>query len=401
MPDRRVDQSMERQQVHGADFARQTVPRLAAAIRANTMLHRRDCLWPSHPAVFGTNPMSLAYGATGIALFLKRAEGTLPAGVETWLLEQPVRHDAYPPGLWVGSSGVAYGMFQIGLHDLAFQAMAACFASPLLLAEASLFYGMAGWGSVSLWLYEQTKLDLYAERALAAADSILACADFDDKGTFWRSALDEHIHYGYAYGASGVGLFLLSVGQALDRPDAVRMAVSAIEYDVAHREEDIYGWTWPQHSGSRRLLAYWAEGAAGVGAVAIRFWQRTGEMRFLKWAMNVASAVSFAWTMLPSLTEGMAGVGEFFVDMYVATGDLQYLDRAFDLAGALSWYLLERPVGILVPGRFFNRASFDLATGSAGIGTFLQRLVVHGPNVLVDFGHLAPAARRDVRIEAR
>jgi len=34
---------------------------------------RGDRLWPADPAVFATNPMSVAYGASGTVLFLVRA----------------------------------------------------------------------------------------------------------------------------------------------------------------------------------------------------------------------------------------------------------------------------------------------------------------------------------------
>src|SRR5213079_70260 len=53
---------------------------------------RADRLWPADPFVFSTNPLSVAYGACGPALFLHRTGrlGEMPAGALAWMLDRPL-----------------------------------------------------------------------------------------------------------------------------------------------------------------------------------------------------------------------------------------------------------------------------------------------------------------------
>ncbi|MFF4392342.1 hypothetical protein ACFY0G_37170 [Streptomyces sp. NPDC001552] len=49
-----------------------------------------------------------------------------------------------------------------------------------------------------------------------------------------------------------------------------------------------------------------------------------------------------------------------------------------------TWFRVENEDGIAFPGRWLNRIAHDYATGPAGIGTFLARLVSPGECPFVD-----------------
>src|SRR5437868_1876016 len=87
---------------------RETLFRLAQHVLASMDLKRKDRLWPADPVVFQTNPLNLAHGACGTALFLFDILGELPAEARAWLLNQPVDTASYPPGLYSGIAGVAW-----------------------------------------------------------------------------------------------------------------------------------------------------------------------------------------------------------------------------------------------------------------------------------------------------
>src|SRR4030095_1814353 len=80
---------------------------------------RANRLWPSDYRLFSTNPLSVAYGALGTALFLKTALGELPEEARQWIEQRPISSEAHPPGLFVGLSGIAWALEELGLTDKA------------------------------------------------------------------------------------------------------------------------------------------------------------------------------------------------------------------------------------------------------------------------------------------
>ncbi|HEY0092755.1 MAG TPA: hypothetical protein VGB96_00460, partial [Archangium sp.] len=164
---------------------------------ATTDVGRRDRLWPAHYAVFGTNPLSVAYGASGIAVFLHDVLGELPAGVRAWMLDHEVTAEDYPPGLLVGAAGIAHAFWRVGLHDRAEEVMAACYRSPLLFDDPTLFLGVSGWGLASLDLYHATGRQEYLDRAAQAADHLLRTAKEEAGTLYWHRANEEQVNHGY------------------------------------------------------------------------------------------------------------------------------------------------------------------------------------------------------------
>lgn len=58
--------------------------------------------------MFTTNPLNLAYGALGILLYLHERQVAIP----TYMVDRDLQHHTdiqnYPPGLFVGLSGIAW-----------------------------------------------------------------------------------------------------------------------------------------------------------------------------------------------------------------------------------------------------------------------------------------------------
>jgi hypothetical protein len=357
----------------------------AAYIRATADPSRGDRLWPADARVFTTNPLSLAYGACGIALFLHRTDG-VPDDVVEWLLAQPLSVETYPPGLYVGLAGVAYAFDELDLDDAAESAMRLAYDSPLLFQEANLFLGVAGWGLASLHLHLRKGRPGHLEWARRAGEHLVDTARRDGDRWSWPSEGDEPIHYGFGYGATGIALFLAHL-YAATADERFRVAAEAgLRFDLDHRVESELGWAWPRFEGDSQTRPYWIEGSAGIGSVALRCGALLGDDRYLALAERIARDSMVKFTISPGLFEGLSGIGELMIDMHRATGDPAYLNAAADMAETVLWFQLARPGGVAWPGRWLNRIANDLGTGGAGIGLFLDRLLRPGPRLLLDVG---------------
>lgn len=368
--------------------------RTAEYVLSTTRTDRADRLWPADYTVFLSNPLSLAYGACGTALFLDETLGGLPPDIERWLLNRNPDTDRYPPGLYMGLAGVAYAFARLGHEERAMEVMDRAYCSPLLYADASVFQGVAGWGLASLELYASTGVGRFLDRACEAADHLLRSSEVDGQGRCWRDPADGTVHHGLAYGASGIGLFLLHLYSATGDERYRAGAVEAISFEIAGVR--VIGDTlrWGANADDTMTEPYWLHGTSGVGSALIRFHTILGDDRFRGLAERAADGAFSLFTVEPNQFRGMAGIGEFMLDLFLATGQPQYLRRAHRIAESILCYRIERPEGIAFPGRFLIRITSDFGTGSAGVGMFLNRVAGRGARMLHDRseGLAAPAA---------
>lgn len=361
---------------------------IASWLLASVDYSRSDTLFPAHYRVFGTNPLSVAYGAVGIAFFLKSVHGELPIALSSWLGHHPVSESDYPPGLYVGMAGIAYSLCELGFRDRAIEIMDICYRSPLLNVDPTMYDGAAGWGLASMYFYRQTGDQRYIEKVVQAAEYLLRAASPHGGGLYWRYTMDRRIHYGYGYGSSGIALFLLEAGLLLDRADLVGAAIRGLRFDLECRIETRYGWGWPAHEDDLgRASPYFSFGAAGVGVTAIRFARRFPQDEdYQRIAETIADSVSVDWTFFPSMSIGLSGIADFLLDMSLTIDDEGYGRRISRMLDMLAVYAIPRATGVAFPGPALDRLCSDYATGAAGVGIFLTRLLAPGPKFLVDLG---------------
>jgi hypothetical protein len=161
-------------------------------------------------------------------------------------------------------------------------------------------------------------------------------------------------------------------------------AVAAVEFDLANRLETVNGISWKRFEDDKVNYPYLLHGGAGVGTVLVRFARLLHSRRYRDWAEEVARGVDMKWTIFPGLLHGLSGLGEFAWDMHQLTGDPAYRERAEDHAATVLAWQIRAAAGIAFPGRMLMKACSDWATGAAGIGLFLQRMVEPRPRELVD-----------------
>jgi len=370
-----------------------TLEKMARYILHTADYERADRLWPADFLVFATNPLNVAYGACGPALFLREQLGEIPGDVVTWMQKQPVSVETYPPGLYFGLAGIACTFFEIGLEERAEEVMAMLYQSPLLYQEPSVTLGAAGWGLASLHFFIQTGKQGYLDQAIRAGEYLLQTAQREGETCYWRCNHDQTLHYGFGYGASGIALFLLYLSVATSGAEFRACAIRGLEYDLANKTETEVGLQWKRFDDDSLLYPYWIHGSAGIGSTLIRFHHLLGIEQYKSLARQIAEDTFIKYSFIPSLFEGLAGIGELMLDMFRFTGDEDYRHKAFDIADTILWFKIDRPEGVAYPGGWLTRISNDYATGAAGIGLFFTRLLRSHGRLFIDLNLGAVAVK--------
>ncbi|MCX5449506.1 lanthionine synthetase C family protein [Streptomyces nigrescens] len=366
--------------------ARATLEQTARYVLSTADHERTDRLWPADAMVFATNPMSLAYGACGPALFLQHSSTPyeLPTKTLTWLLNMPLDVDTYPPGLYSGLAGVACTFAELGIPEKALETMKLAYQSPLLFEEANVMVGCAGWGMAGLHLYQLMGDQILLDHSVDAGNHLLNTACYEGDTYNWGPNSDGRIPYGFGYGATGCALFLLQLYSVTGETRFRDAAVRSVNHDLARRLDGPLGWQFQSHDGDTLVKPYWISGAAGIGSTLVRFHRALGDEQFLADARHIAYDSSVKFTVEPGLFQGLAGIAEFMIDLYIHTNEAIYHDTALDIADTIMWFRINRPEGTAWPGRWLRRISDDYATGAAGIGLLLNRLLHPGPRLLLD-----------------
>ncbi len=375
--------------------------RLTAYILANADPQRSDRLYPADFRVFDTNPLSVGYGAAGVIGALHRSGITPPAEHVAWLLRTPVTPQRYPPGLMLGSSGIAWTLLELGAHDDARRTLACGEDHPLRDRAPGLAYGKAGWALANLAFFLALHDERYLAEARRCGDELVREANEDERGLSW--AYDGDVHYGLYHGASGVALLLTYLALATNDERYLGAARDALRFDLAHAQpiENGRGVSWPYRAGFPGvLLPYWSYGSAGIGAALLRLVHLGGADDLAPWLERIFVDTDRAWSVTPGMANGLAGIATFLVDAHAFTGEARYRDAALRALDGILAYRVARGEGIALPGDYSGRIACDYATGSAGVLSLADRIVRgRGADFFLD-DHFTPSPQRGRHVSA-
>jgi serine/threonine protein kinase len=340
---------------------------------------RRDRLFPADPKLFSTNPLSLAYGAAGSAYAIKKITGLVPRSVSDWIVKYPVTPDKYAPGFYLGLSGIAWVLLELGERQHAEDVFRLSFDHTLLSHSRNLFHGSAGWGMTSLRFFLATGDEIYLQKGIRCGDRLLAAGDKQSSST------DTEM-LGLGHGASGIALFLLYL-YLVTREERFLSAgrqMLATELAAGIRTRD-GGLSWKAGRGSPDVLyPYWRYGSAGIGTAVVRYEKVVGDGSYRDALEGIFIDTDRKHALLPGRFMGLAGIGDFLLDAWTFTGDDKYLQSAHRVAQGVMAFSVNRE-GIAFPGDSLSRLSCDYGTGSAGIALFLNRLLGRqGSDFLLD-----------------
>jgi len=336
---------------------------------------RQDRLFPADPKVFATNPLSLAYGAAGVGYALKQITGTHSEQLLNWILRHKITPQTYAPGLYVGISGIAQCLLEMGAVQEGEALFQQTFHHRLLHDAPGIFYGTAGWGMTNLRFFLQTGDQLYLDKATKAGNHLLETCNLAPTGYFWNTPNETPL--GFAHGASGIAVFLLYLYLATRNEAFLEAGRKGLEFDLsfAVTTKD-GGLSWRQATqGQSPLFPYWRFGSAGIGMAVLRFARLLGTEHYRSVLEKIFIDTDRKYVVLPGKFIGLAGIGDFMLDMHQFTGEARYLEAATKAAEGIRQFRVERQQGIAFPGDMLSRLCCDYGTGSAGIGLFLNRLL--------------------------
>lgn len=352
-----------------------SISRITDYILAVANYQRKDRLFPADGTIFRTNPLSIAHGACGVANAIRKMNQEVPKEVIDWILERNKHPGLYPPGLYIGLSGIAWAMLELGLRDESQKVLSSTYDHPLLHEAFDIYYGIAGWGLANLKFFLEFKDEIYLQKAKEAGEYLLKTVAKDARGCYWSS--NDEIPLGYAHGQSGISLFLLYLYLASAENRFLEVGTKAMDFDINNASTNLEGeLSWKRVADKGNITyPYWGAGAAGVGVALVRYQRLLGEKVYEEVLEKIYIEVNRKYAVFPGMFKGLAGLGDFLLDLYQLQNESRYLDGAYRVATGISLFKIERSQGLAFPGDFLRRISCDFGTGSAGVGHFLHRLV--------------------------
>lgn len=336
---------------------------------------RSDRLFPADPKVYLTNPLSVAYGACGVAYALRKLTGDVPQGVMDWILRQRIDTKSYPTGLYLGTAGISWVLWELGLQEQAQRLLRSSESHPGLTNSPDIFYGLAGWGVTQLKFYSNTGDEHYLEQAVRAGEALTRTAKEEADGLYWPEP-DGGIPLGFAHGSSGISLFYLYLYLATRDEQYLELGQRALSFDLANASvnpEGAFTWQLRRSMGST-MLPYLRYGTAGVGLSVVRYYKLLQEPHYRDVLDRMLPDLDRKYAIFPGRSIGLTGIGEFLLDLANVEGyEAQAEEALRRIVSGILLFPVESEKGLGFPGYELFRLSCDYATGSAGITLFLHR----------------------------
>ncbi|MEV7570339.1 class III lanthionine synthetase LanKC [Streptomyces tanashiensis] len=345
---------------------------------------RPDWAFPPSPEAFRTNNVCLAYGTAGVVHALHRAGVAVPEQIRERLRHDTLAlRDALPPGLLVGSAGIARVLAGLGRLDEAVDLLRDADGHPLTTSCATLAGGRAGVGLSWLALHRLTGESGHLERAAAAGESLLRAPDLP-------ATLGEHDARGLLHGRSGLALFLhrLARDTGEDRfLEAGRLLLHQ-ELDRTFALDD-GALSLSDNARLTRAMPYLATGAAGLAAVLTRYVATAPDERCAAALPRLIAGIRVSCaTKEAGLYRGLAGLTWCLTEHAERTGTGAARRDAVRAATGLLKYAVPYRRGVRFLGAGSQRFTADLSSGGAGVLLALHHLLA-GP-LLTEPHHTRP-----------
>jgi lantibiotic modifying enzyme len=296
------------------------------------------------------------------------------------MLRYTPSNDQYPPGLYLGQAGIAWVLAELGHIDVARHVMRAASQHELLWSSHDLVRGASGYGLACLKMWTLGCGQEFLDEGVRVGQRLLESCVRDDRGVRWPEK-GGTVRLGYAYGGSGTAMLLLYLHMATGDPKFLEQGRQALDFELDQgvwlngRFAGFPDLALDEPESAPELRCYWDAGSAGVGTTLVRYLAVTADTALERQLTDLVSDASRKYTVSPQLFHGLAGLGNFLLDVWEQSGDERHLAEAWQVAEGVLLFRIERAEGIVFPGEQAARESADFATGAAGVGLFLHRLL--------------------------
>ncbi|MER7764271.1 class III lanthionine synthetase LanKC [Streptomyces sp. NPDC097619] len=345
--------------------------RVTAGLLETADADRPEWAFPPSAEAFGTNTVCLAYGTAGVVHALHRTGAAVPEEILARLRrEASALRGALPPGLWVGSAGVARVLAETGRPEQAVELLREAEAHPLTASCGTMAGGRAGVGLAWLALHRLTGDPGHLERAAAAGEGLLGAADPG-------ALLGEHDARGLFHGRAGLALFLRRLAEATGE-DRFREAGRLLLHQELDRTFPLPDGTLSLSDDARRTRAmpYLGTGAAGLVTALVPYAAGAPDERCAAALPRLVAGVRVSRaTKEVGLYRGLAGLSRCLTGYAEHAGTDGAREDAVRAATGLLKYAVPYRRGVRFLGAGAQRFTADLSHGAAGVLLSLHRLL--------------------------
>lgn len=351
----------------------------------NTILSKvekfnNNYIFKTDPINFISNPLNVSYGSFGILHVLNYCNTEIPEGIDEWVKSISLNSKDYPPGLYMGLSGIAWVIFELGHTEKAEEILEQALNHPNMYQSNSIYYGLAGIGMTCIKAYMNTKNNNWLNKAIEVAETIIEnkylVRNYNKNTCYWEDP-QQNIWSSYTKGNSGIATFLIYLYQITEYSKLIDTATEAIEFDILHLHEDgefLRVSRNPVDAENSVYSHYWKDGTAGFLSGLLRLWYITKNQNYKDVIDVLAKDINRKYTFMPNLFSGLAGLCNTLIDLYQFTGEKTHLNSIEYVLSGIENYEIVKEDSFEFPGEQVYRYSHDFGTGSAGISALYFRL---------------------------
>ncbi|MGW1617317.1 class III lanthionine synthetase LanKC [Streptomyces sp. NPDC002285] len=331
-------------------------------VLSTASLDHPERVFPTVPQGFRTNTLCFNYGTAGVLHALQIAGAKIPEPVvDRFCKEATERAHELPPGLYVGTAGVACVLAKLGRVDEAMDMLALTARHSVLAKSSDLSEGLAGVGLAYIQMHRMTGAFEALEQALKISDEL---CDRIDKDQY----ISEKDPTGLLNGRSGIALFLHAIAERCGSAAAAavghRLMREEIQRAIALPDGSI---SFPEGRKSRRMMPYLSSGSAGVALALTRYAARTSDEELLTALPRALDDTRKMFAVMPGLYGGLAGLAFTLADYAYISGSSDAQRQALQIGTGLVKYANPGPAGVRFIGDGGMRFSAELWSGGAGV----------------------------------
>ncbi|MCW2940334.1 MAG: hypothetical protein JWN00_3319 [Actinomycetia bacterium] len=352
--------------------------RVADAVVAMADAGHPQRVFPTIAQGWETNTLCVAYGTAGVVHALRRAGRQLPEGVLERLRSDALADpDALPPGLLVGSAGIAQVLTDCGLVGEALDMLSAADRHRLTPTSATLYGGSAGVAMAHLSLYGHTGDERHIDHALALA----AALPRDDADL--TALIGANDATGLLHGRCGIALMLQQLAGVTGEDRHLRRAVRLLHAELDRASDpDAPGLLFPVSATDRRAMPYLFAGSAGMVFAVSRCLRYVEDERLAAALPRMLAPLRLGYTVMSGLFQGLAGYAFTLADHGLLADDEPSRQAALRATRYLLKYAIPHGDGVRFLGDQLLRYSAELWSGSAGVLLALSHVLAPRPDAL-------------------